>query len=807
MRRKSTYTSTLEIGVKAKMKIKHKNIMKGRNALIGALFALGLSPLAHADQTFTVTTVEDERDANLSDLSCNTLSNVCSLRAAIEQANAIDDGITTINIPVANNYLLTIGGTGENAAASGDLDITSQIVITGAGSDQVAIDGGKIDRVFDVHPNASLTLNDLTVRNGNNQVPAANPNLITQTDIRANDGGGGIKAVSATLVLNGVNVSDNNAGGVGGGIDIRGGSAIINASTIDNNFVAGFGGGISNMLGQLEINDSTIANNNNFVQDIIFGGGIFNSGDVNSLVINRSTIANNSAYRDGGGIYHQIGGLAMTNSTISGNQAGRWGGGLYNASTSSFYVTSLLHVTVTDNDALGNISENTPVSEPTDPKGGGLYNRAQSGRNGGATLGLYNSLIAGNGNGGDCFNDVSNPQSPAFLIKAGTATGDNTCVNAGEVISSTPSTMIDLQPLSNNGGATQTHALTGNSSAVINQGLGQYCPNHDQRKFGPRGIVSCDSGAFEFGATDFGLPLVTPPIAYVPPPVGSGNNQPPQAFDLLTVAQPGEVIAAQVTAIDLDVADTLRYFDQDPPAHKGTVLSWNLDGTFTYQANTGASGVDTFGFGVCDGSLACDGGLVSVVINNSSVESRVVATVEAGTGDPSPVTVISESDLFATISDPDFTYPLGAMFFDVDKVVPDAGKNTITVSLQLPTAVTIDANAVVRKMNKFGIWSTLRTTLDPNELESSGVFDAVNKRVTLTLVDNGIFDLNSAPGFISDPVALGVSTKPVAASTNSPGTTSAAVADEGGGGIASLGGLSGLLLLSLWRRRRQLNLH
>ena len=769
-------------------------VMKGIKTRLALLLALGFTPLAHADQTFTVTTVADEVDTDLSDVSCNTISSQCSLRAAIQQSNAIADGVTTINIPIASNYLLTIAGQYENAAASGDLDVTSRIVIVGAGSDQVAIDAQQLDRVFDVHLGANLTLNDLTVRNGDNQVPAVDPNLITQTDIRATDGGGGIKVVSAALTLNRVNVTNNRAGGAGGGIDARSSNVTINASTISDNFIAGFGGGISNMNSQVVINDSSIVDNTRFAQDIIFGGGIFNSGGVNSLEINRSTIANNSAYRDGGGIYHQIGELVITNSTISGNEAGRWGGGLYNANANSLYTASLLHVTVTNNDALGNVSENTQVILPAEPKGGGLYNRARTGNQGGAVLGLYNSLIAGNGDGGDCFNDVlTSPLAPALLAKTGTVTGDGTCVNAGETISAIPFEQIALDPLSDNGGATQTHAL-GGSSVAINQGYVAYCPNHDQRKYGPRGLASCDSGAFEFGAIDFGLPLVTPPLPYTPPPTGSGSNQPPQAFDLLIVVPADGAVDAEVTAIDLD-GDTLGYFTLGLPA-KG-VVSWDLDGTFTYTANAGARGVDSFDFGACDGAV-CDLGKVNVVINEPSVESRVVATLEPNnTSTVSPVTVISVSDLIATMSDPDFTYPLGAMFFDVTDVVPDAGVDTITVTLQLPATMTVASSAVVRKMNKFGIWSTLSTV--PSSTESSAVFDAVAKTVTLVLRDNDIFDLNSASGVISDPVALGVSTATQSTPAPEDGGTSAA--EEGGGGISGLGWLSSLLLLALWRRR------
>jgi hypothetical protein len=58
---------------------------------------------------------------------------VCTLRAAIQETNALP-GADTINLP-SGNFLLSIAGQGENAAASGDLDITDNLTIVGAGGE------------------------------------------------------------------------------------------------------------------------------------------------------------------------------------------------------------------------------------------------------------------------------------------------------------------------------------------------------------------------------------------------------------------------------------------------------------------------------------------------------------------------------------------------------------------------------------------------------------------------------------------------------------------------------------------------
>src|SRR6185369_11267116 len=90
---------------------------------------------------------------------------VCTLRAAIQASNA-NSGADTIVIP-AGTFTLTIAGRGEDVAATGDLDITDAVTITGAGATSSIIDGGGLDRVFDVFANGTTTMSGLTIRHGN----------------------------------------------------------------------------------------------------------------------------------------------------------------------------------------------------------------------------------------------------------------------------------------------------------------------------------------------------------------------------------------------------------------------------------------------------------------------------------------------------------------------------------------------------------------------------------------------------------------------------------------------------------------
>jgi len=81
-----------------------------------------------------------------------------SLRACIIWANG-NPGADTITVP-SGTYTLTIAGTGEDAAASGDLDITDDIIINGNTVSSTIIDANAIDRVFEILA-ASATFREL----------------------------------------------------------------------------------------------------------------------------------------------------------------------------------------------------------------------------------------------------------------------------------------------------------------------------------------------------------------------------------------------------------------------------------------------------------------------------------------------------------------------------------------------------------------------------------------------------------------------------------------------------------------------
>src|SRR6185369_15849172 len=121
-------------------------------------------PARAAAATITVTTTADSAAGD----------GQCSLREAILAANsdaAVDAcpagaGPDVIVLP-AGTYALTRTGAGEDAGATGDLDIASDITLRGAGSATTVVRAdGLGDRAIHVLSTGTATLEQLTIRGG-----------------------------------------------------------------------------------------------------------------------------------------------------------------------------------------------------------------------------------------------------------------------------------------------------------------------------------------------------------------------------------------------------------------------------------------------------------------------------------------------------------------------------------------------------------------------------------------------------------------------------------------------------------------
>lgn len=104
----------------------------------------------------------DLPDANPGDGIAETATGETTLRAAVQEANA-SPGPDTIALP-SGLIELTLQGPTDHTAASGDLEVTDDLAISGAGLDETLIDATQIDSAFHIQDGASLTLEQLTLR-------------------------------------------------------------------------------------------------------------------------------------------------------------------------------------------------------------------------------------------------------------------------------------------------------------------------------------------------------------------------------------------------------------------------------------------------------------------------------------------------------------------------------------------------------------------------------------------------------------------------------------------------------------------
>jgi len=274
----------------------------------------------------TVNATIDGVDANPGDTVCQTVNaGECTLRAAIMEANALA-GPDDVVVP-AGTYVLTIAGQGEDAAVTGDLDITGDLSIMGAGPATTIVDGGALDTVFHILSGNTVEISGVTIRNGSGS--GLGGGGISNSG-NTNTGGGGIRTIGKDTVLTLIDstVSDNSTGASGGGIfsigglvnGIRVGSFVtLNNSTVSGNTITGNAGcgGIANLAGTLTLTNSTVSGNTTAAQ----GGGIYNWVEGTTTLTN-STISGNTAATHGGGIVIESGTVTFKNTIVAGNHHG-----------------------------------------------------------------------------------------------------------------------------------------------------------------------------------------------------------------------------------------------------------------------------------------------------------------------------------------------------------------------------------------------------------------------------------------------------------------------------------------------------
>ncbi len=271
-------------------------------------------PSSGGEQGILVTKTSDTNDG--------VCDSDCSLREAVIFANATA-GADIITLP-SGEYQLTLVGGGENAALTGDLDVTEDLTIEGDGVDTTTINGMKLHGIFQVTQASgglpiSLNIADVTLRNANDEL----------------NGGGGVTFVSSgTLTLENVVMTKHRSLGYGAAVNIANSEAgtaqLYVNNTIFTENCADSGPAIQGR-GIWTISNSTFSNNGiNFTEDngdsytcsqseVGQGGGALYVQDA-VTTISGSTFVGNSA-ESAGAVFVQNGSIHISNSTMSNNVA------------------------------------------------------------------------------------------------------------------------------------------------------------------------------------------------------------------------------------------------------------------------------------------------------------------------------------------------------------------------------------------------------------------------------------------------------------------------------------------------------
>jgi CSLREA domain-containing protein len=372
---------------------------------------------------FQVNSVGDGVDATPGDDICRTSSDVCTLRAAVMEANA-SAGLDTIIVP-AGTFSLTLGPTDngglstEAAQGSGDLDVTDDLIVDGAGTNSTIIDGESLDRVFDVgygNDGATtglgldLTVRDLTIRDGYAQEDTNPPDY---TEGNAEPYGGAIRydgfdtsapSSPGSLTIDDMTITAHRADQAGGAVFVRFGDVTVDGSIFVGNQTVKAGDGGALVYGNSQPNgDLSIANSaftgNRAVRGTPFdghfghlptggNGGALNAQNGPGVTITNTTFAGNEGEVDGGAVFTNNKAFSLSGSTVSGNKAGRHGGGIY--SDADVSVDAAATTTITGTTLSGNAADAAIGALPTSDgvgNGGGVFHMGGKLALSGSTIG------------------------------------------------------------------------------------------------------------------------------------------------------------------------------------------------------------------------------------------------------------------------------------------------------------------------------------------------------------------------------------------------------------------------------------
>jgi CSLREA domain-containing protein len=220
--------------------------------------------------TFVVNSSEDRTDG-----VCG--SSDCTLREAVTQANTSDDPVT-VQFDLPPGSVIRLDGRFSLPPVEGTL------TLLGEGAPRLVISGEGLNRIFSVQPGATLTMTEVTLRQGSAIL-------------------GGAILNEGALVVSNASFLENEAQGDGGAIFNASGAQldVSNSTFYGNVALTGYGGALYN-VGQMQVAHSTLSHN----QAAQLGGGLYSNGS--PLELSYTVLANSVA---GGDCVNQSGTYAQ----------------------------------------------------------------------------------------------------------------------------------------------------------------------------------------------------------------------------------------------------------------------------------------------------------------------------------------------------------------------------------------------------------------------------------------------------------------------------------------------------------------
>lgn len=361
-------------------------------ALILASVLVSATPQTAYASTFTITSTADDADANPGNGLCATGGGVCTLRAAIEESNAIGGpDLIEFNLPVAINYEIFIDSPLPAIIDQLEIDGTSQgdwvqIIDNASGGDGITIQDSSNSVIKGLiiigFPGDGIVIEDTApvdvTPTANNSVTGNYIGMLKDGDT-ADANGAGIRVINATNT----SITDNLiSGNTGDGIVV---SSTASGAYADGTTITG------NIVGLNLAKDTAVANGGDGISvddapNTIIGGGSaaernYLSGNGGSGVV----VANGSDATSVTGNYIGLGDLGEvifangasgveldaavsvtvggTRNLISGN--GTYGVNIINGTTTSSVTGNYIGLDVDGNEDLGNTSHGVRINGST----------------------------------------------------------------------------------------------------------------------------------------------------------------------------------------------------------------------------------------------------------------------------------------------------------------------------------------------------------------------------------------------------------------------------------------------------------